>query len=40
MRATLLEHLGADFRADAKDARERLHGLLRLLVSTPEFQLS
>jgi hypothetical protein len=39
MRRALLGHLGA-FRPDAPDARERLHGLLRLIVSTPEFQLS
>jgi hypothetical protein len=43
MRKTLLTHLRGDrgeFRLEDRDAAERLHGLLRLIVSTPEFQLS
>ena len=39
LRATLVEYLqGIDL--SRPDAKERLHGMLRLLVSTPEFQLS
>ncbi len=39
LRATLVEYLkGLDL--SRPDAKEMLHGLLRLLVSTPEFQLS
>jgi len=42
MRTTLLAYLVRDggFRLESADARERLHGLLRLIVSTPEFQLT
>jgi len=42
LRRTLLDYLDQDggFRIDAKDASARLHGLLRLIVSTPEFQIS
>lgn len=42
MRATLLEYLARDggFSLEKRDAGERLHGLLRLIVSTPEFQLT
>lgn len=41
MRATLIAYLDKDgpFRLDEPDARAQLHGLLRLIVSTPEFQL-
>ncbi len=39
LRATLVEYLrGLDL--SRPDAKERLHGMLRLLASTPEFQLS
>jgi len=42
LRRTLLEHLERDggFSLGGRDARARLHGLLRLIVSTPEFQLT
>ena len=42
LRRTLLDYLDQDggFRMDAEDAPARLHGLLRLIVSTPEFQIS
>lgn len=42
LRAALLAYLERDggFYLDAPDASQRLHGLLRLIVSTPEFQLS
>ena len=42
MRATLLTYLTRDggFSLDNPDAKARLHGLLRLIVSTPEFQLT
>lgn len=42
MRAALLDCLGGEgpFDASAPDAPSRLHSLLRMLVSTPEFQLS
>jgi len=43
MRRTFLDHLvrdgGFQFE-DFRDAKSRLHGLLRLIVSTPEFQLT
>lgn len=42
-RAALLEYLAQDGGLDLRRpylAREKLHGLLRLIVSTPEFQLS
>ncbi len=42
LRATLLTHLqaGGGFALDRADARARLHSLLRLIVSAPEFQLT
>jgi len=42
VRRSLLEYLHGDGEFDpaARDARQRLHGLLRLIVSTPEFQLT
>jgi uncharacterized protein (DUF1800 family) len=42
MRATLLSYLARDggFNLENADAKERLHGLLRLIVATPEFQLT
>lgn len=42
MREALLECLGGEgpFDATAPDAASRLHALLRMIVSTPEFQLS
>ncbi|MHC4549617.1 MAG: DUF1800 domain-containing protein [Planctomycetota bacterium] len=42
MRATLVAYLNRDgaFRLDRAEARALLHGLLRLIVSTPEFQLT
>ncbi|MHC4934568.1 MAG: hypothetical protein ACYTGV_20560 [Planctomycetota bacterium] len=42
MRRTLTDYLARDagFDVEAPDARQRLHGLLRLIVSTPEFQLT
>ena len=42
VRVTLMDYLNRDgaFRLDRGDAKARLHGLLRLIVSTPEFQLS
>jgi hypothetical protein len=39
LRATLVAYL-ADLDLSQRDAKEKLHGMLRLLVSTPEFQLS
>jgi uncharacterized protein (DUF1800 family) len=39
LRRTLLEYLGG-LDLSMRDAKEKLHGMLRLLVSTPEFQLS
>jgi hypothetical protein len=39
LRATLVEYL-AGLDLSRPDARQQLHGMLRLLVSTPEFQLS
>jgi hypothetical protein len=41
MHATLVAYLEKDgpFRLDSPGARATLHGLLRLIVSTPEFQL-
>ena len=41
VRATLVAYLDKDgpFSLDAPGARATLHGLLRLIVSTPEFQL-
>ena len=42
VRSTLLAYLEEDggFPASERAQRERLHGMLRLLVSTPEFQLN
>jgi hypothetical protein len=43
MRRALLDYLASDGGLDLRRpaaAREKLHGLLRLIVSTPEFQLS
>jgi uncharacterized protein (DUF1800 family) len=42
MRATLTDHLTREggFDLEGRDAQQRLHGLLRLIVSSPEFQLT
>jgi len=39
LRQTLVDYL-ADLDLSRPDAKAKLHGMLRLLVSTPEFQLS
>jgi hypothetical protein len=39
MRKALVDYL-ADLDLSRPDAKAKLHGMLRLLVSTPEFQLS
>jgi hypothetical protein len=41
LRRTLVAYLAeGGFDLDRRDARAKLHGMLRLLVSTPEFQVS